>query len=57
MPQVVQAINSFENDSSGVPGFTDLVRGKNADGIYEMLVQQEKQDRIKNLIKWVMNKL
>ena len=57
MPQVVQAINSFENDSSGVPGFTDLVRGKNADGIYEMLVQQEKQDRIKNLIKRVMNKL
>lgn len=57
MSQVVQAVNNFENDTSGVHGFTELIKEKNADKIYEMILQQEKRDRIKNLVKWVMNKL
>ena len=53
-PTVVDAVNYPKADTSGIPGFRDLVIQNNIDGIYALLRKQEKKTRIKRMIKKII---
>lgn len=55
--EIVQAVNRPKEDSTGIPGFRDLVRKKDTGGIYELLKAQSKKGRIKNIVRKIAAKL
>lgn len=57
LPEVIEAVNHPQPDHSGIHGFRDLVCSKNIDGIYELLQTQEKNNRLKRLLKTMLLKL
>lgn len=55
--EVMQAVNYPKEDNSGIPGFRKMVRDKQYEKIFFLLVEKEKSNYLKNKIKQILIKI
>ena len=56
IPEIIRAVNYPKEDNSGIVGFKELVKNKEYAQISDLLLQQIKKNRVKNMFKHILMK-